>query len=90
MDTIIGRIALALFVIFIGGLLFIKNTMAADVAIYQTDKFGNVQYHKPHLVVKGDRIYQADKFGNIQYHKPGFKVEKGTVVPVNIHGDRIK
>lgn len=42
--------------------------------IYQVDKFGNTQYHKPSEVVINNRIYQVDKFGNTQYHKPSKKI----------------
>jgi hypothetical protein len=45
--------------------------------LYQTDKFGNVEYNKPHLVIKHGKTYQADKFGNIQYHKPAMTIKGG-------------
>jgi hypothetical protein len=45
--------------------------------LYQTDKFGNVEYNKPHLVLKHGKTYQADKFGNIQYHKPAMTIKGG-------------
>jgi len=55
--------------------LISSSAMAADVVIKQTDKYGNVQAHKPGLVIKGDKVYQTDKYGNVQYHKPSGKIE---------------
>jgi len=60
---------------------------AADTTIYETDKYGNIQYHKPRLVVKGDRVYQADKFGGIQYDKPGYKIKGDRIYPVDKFGN---
>ncbi|MCX6599947.1 MAG: hypothetical protein NT025_00065 [bacterium] len=49
---------------------------AADTKVYQTDKYGNVQYHKPSLVVRPDgRVQAVDPYGNVQSHQPGFQVK---------------
>jgi len=38
---------------------------AKEAKVYQTDKFGNVQYHKPSQVVRPDgKVMQVDPFGN--------------------------
>lgn len=56
-----------------------KSTQKAvqkDARIYQVNKYGQTQYHKESLRVKGDRVYQVNKFGQTQYHKPSFKIKK--------------
>ena len=42
-----------------------KSAPAAGTKVYQTDRYGNVQYHKPGYVVKGDRVYSTDAYGNV-------------------------
>jgi hypothetical protein len=40
-----------------------------DGKIYETDPYGNQQYHHQQHHIKGEKVYQTDAFGNIQYHK---------------------
>ena len=47
----------------------IDSTDQTKWVIYQTDKYGNVQYHRPSQLVDGNVIYQVDKYGNVQYHR---------------------
>ena len=43
---------------------------ADERRVYQTDQYGNVQYHKPGFAIQSDgRIFQTDSGGNKQYHK---------------------
>lgn len=51
-----------------------NNNNATGTKIYSTDSFGNIQYHKPSLIIIKDRIYEVDKFGTILYHKPQKKI----------------
>ena len=61
---------------------------AAETRIYQTDKYGNVQYHKPSYTVTQDhRVIPTDKYGNKQYHKPGFKIEGGKLLQTDKYGN---
>jgi hypothetical protein len=44
-----------------------KASLAKEQRIYQTDKYGNIQYNKPSYTVKeSGRIVEVDKFGNIK------------------------
>ena len=51
---------------------------AKEAKVYQTDKIGNVQYHKPSQVVRPDgKVMQVDPYGNRlqqQYEVRGDKV----------------
>ncbi len=44
-----------------------KASLAKEQRIYQTDKYGNIQYNKSSYTVKDSgRIVETDKFGNIK------------------------
>ena len=65
-----------------------KSAPAAGTKVYQTDRYGNVQHHKPSLVVKSDgRIQQVDAYGNVQSHKPGFQVQGNRVYQTDPYGN---
>ena len=65
-----------------------KSAPAAGTKIYQTDAYGNVQHHKPSLVVKSDgRIQPVDAYGNVQSHKPGFQVQGNRVYQTDPYGN---
>ena len=52
------------------------SVQAADTNVYPTDRYGNVQYHKPSLVVRSDgRVQHVDPYGSVQSHRPGFQVK---------------
>jgi hypothetical protein len=60
--------------------LVAASVPAADTKVYQTDRYGNVQYHQPSLVVKSDgRVQQVDPYGHVQSHKPGLQVQASPV-----------
>ena len=40
------------------------GSFAKEQRVYQTDKFGNIQYHLPSYTV-----YQTNKYGNIKNHE---------------------
>ena len=46
------------------------------VRVYEVNKYGQTQYHKPSLKVQGDKAYQVDKYGNTQYHRGTLKLKK--------------
>jgi predicted RNA-binding protein len=64
---------------------------AEGTRIYQTDRYGNVQYHKPSLVVKENgRIQPVDPYGNTQFSKPGFQVQGNKVYATDKLGNRLE
>lgn len=62
---------------------------AEDVRVYQTDKYGHIQYHKPSLTIttKG-RVIQTDAHGNKLYHKQQYQIAGDNIVPVSALGYR--
>lgn len=52
------------------------NAVAAETKIVPVDKFGNVRYDKPSMVIKGNKVIQVDKFGNKRYDKPQLIIQK--------------
>ncbi len=53
---------------------------AQEKRVYQTDRFGSIQYHKPGYAILSDgRIIETDSTGTKQYHKPQYKIKDGTV-----------
>ena len=48
----------------------------AEQRVYQTDRYGNIQYNKPSLTVQDNgRVIETDPYGNKQYHKPQFQIK---------------
>ena len=59
----------------------------AETAIYETNRIGDIQYHKDHLVIKNDgKIVTVDSTGNTQYHKQQYKVVEGKIRPIDSTG----
>lgn len=69
--------------------MFAVSAHADDVRIYQTDKYGNIQYHKPSLTIRSDgRVIQTDKHGNRLYHKQQYQIAGDKIVPASTLGYR--
>lgn len=51
----------------------LEQGYSSNMIIYQTNKYGEIQYHKPSYVNINGSIYQTDSIGNIMYHKGSFK-----------------
>ncbi len=73
----------------LGLLIFTStNSLAKDQRVYQTDKFGNIQYHLPSYTVEDNgRIVETDKFGNKQYHKDGYQIKGDKIQGVDGFGN---
>jgi hypothetical protein len=57
---------------------------AAEQRVYQQDSMGNIQYHKPHYIVRENgRILESDPIGNVQYHKQQYQMKDGKIYPVD-------
>jgi hypothetical protein len=52
------------------------KSVQKDGRVYQVNKYGQTQYGKTSLRIKGDRVYEVNKFGQTQYHKPSLKIKK--------------
>ena len=60
---------------------------AQQKRIYQTDQYGNAQYHKLGYAIQSDgRIIETDSGGNKQYHKQQYKIKDGTVYQAGSDG----
>ena len=60
----------------------------AETKVYQTDKYGNIQYNLPSYTVQDNgRIVENDKFGNKQYHKGGWQIQGDKIKPVDKFGN---
>lgn len=63
------------------------NSLAKEQRVYQTDKFGNIQYHLPSYTIEANgRIVETDKFGNKQYHKDGYQIKDDKIQEVDRFG----
>ncbi len=63
-------------------------THAADQRVYQQDSTGNIQYHKPHYIVRENgRILESDPIGNVQYHKQQYQMKDEKIYPVDSTGN---
>jgi len=54
--------------------------------IYETDAFGRIQYHRPHLTIQGDRLIETNAYGRKLYHKPGFTLKEGKLYQTDSRG----
>lgn len=62
--------------------------LAEESRIYQTDKTGNIQYHKPSVVTQENgRIIKTDAFGNKQYHQQQYQIKDGAVYQTDKFGN---
>ena len=60
----------------------------AETAIYETNRRGDIQYHKDHLVVKDNgKIITVDSTGKSQYHEQQYKVVEGKIRPISSTGN---
>ncbi|MGJ0486025.1 MAG: hypothetical protein ACR65R_16040 [Methylomicrobium sp.] len=61
---------------------------AEDQRIYQTDSFGNIQYHQPsHVIQKDGRIIETDPLRNKQYHQPQYQIKGDKIYPTDTFGN---
>lgn len=64
------------------GLLLVLNVSAEEVKIYQQDSTGNIQYHKPSVVIQNDgRIVETDSVGNMLYTQTAVSDQRQQGVP---------
>jgi hypothetical protein len=69
--------------------LIAVSAHADDVRVYQTDKYGHIQYSKPSLTIRADgRVIQTDAYGNKLYHKQQYQITGEKIVPVSAFGYR--
>lgn len=69
-------------------LLTATGTTAAETRIYQTDKYGNVQYHLPSQTIQDNgRIVEMDKFGNKQLHKDQWQLQGDKIYQTDKFGN---
>lgn len=68
--------------------LFACVAVAGESRIYQTDAYGNIQYHKPSAVIQDNgRIIETDSYGNKQYHKQQYQMKGGKVYQTDSAGN---
>jgi hypothetical protein len=68
--------------------LSLATTAAAENRIYQTDKYGNIEYNKPsYTVQENGRIVETDKFGNKQYHKDQQQIQGNKIYQTDKFGN---
>lgn len=69
--------------------LVASSAFAGELRIYQTDKYGRIQYSKPSYTIRADgRIIQTDAYGNKQYSKQQYQITGNKIVPVSAIGYR--
>lgn len=67
--------------------LSVSPAHAQENHVYQTDQYGNVQYHKPGYAILSDgRIIEIDSGRNQQQNKPQYKIKDGTVYEADSSG----
>ena len=67
--------------------LLALSAHADEKRIYQTDSFGNIQYHKPsYSIQKQGRIIETDPMGNKQYHKQQYQIKDDKIYQINLYG----
>lgn len=47
-----------------------------ELRIYQTNKYGQTQYHKGYIKVEGNKAQQVNKYGQTQHNKPSLTIKK--------------
>ncbi|MES2498891.1 MAG: hypothetical protein V4570_00020 [Pseudomonadota bacterium] len=71
-----------------GCFIFMLNVSAEETKIYQQDSTGNIQYHKPSVVInKNGRIIETDAIGNKQYHKQQYQIKDGKIYQTDSLGN---
>lgn len=72
----------------IGLFLFAYVAIAEESKIYQTDSTGNIQYHKPSVVVQENgRIIETDHYGNKQYHQQQYQMKGDRIYQTDKFGN---
>ena len=60
----------------------------AEQRIYQTDRYGNIEYNKPSYTVKDNgRVIEADKYGNQLYNKDGYQIKGDRIYQTDKYGN---
>ncbi len=60
----------------------------AEQRIYQTDRYGNIEYNKPSYTVKDNgRVIEADKYGNPLYNKDGYQIKGDRIYQTDKYGN---
>jgi len=61
---------------------------AKEQRIYQTDRFGNIQYNKPsYTIQENGRIVETDRFGNKQYQNGTYQIKGDKIQAVDRFGN---
>ena len=69
-------------------MLPVTSMSAEEKRIYQTDQYGNIQYHKPSYTARKDgRIIEADPYGNKQYRKQQYQIRGDKVYQTDSVGN---
>lgn len=69
-------------------MLPVASMSVEEKRIYQTDQYGNIQYHKPSYTARQDgRIIETDSVGNKQYHKRQHQIKDGKVYQTDSVGN---
>jgi hypothetical protein len=68
--------------------LSLATTAAAENRIYQTDKYGNIEYNKPAYSVQDNgRIVETDKFDNKQFQKDQQQIQGNRIYQTDKFGN---
>lgn len=60
----------------------------AEQRIYQTDRYGNIEYNKPSYTVKDNgRVIEADKYGNQLYNRDGYQIKGDRIYQTDKYGN---
>jgi len=66
-----------------------RAPLAKDAKVYQTDKYGNVQYHKPSYAVQPDgKIMEVDPYGNRMQQQ--YEIKGNQVYTTDKFGNRLE
>ena len=69
-------------------LIFSSAVFAKEQRIYQTDRFGNIQYNKPsYTIQENGRIVETDRFGNKQYQNGRYQIKADKIQAVDRFGN---
>ena len=65
-----------------------SHSASAEKRVYQTDKYGNIQYHLPSYTIQDNgKIVETDKFGNKQLHKDQWVIKGDKIKPTDKFGN---
>lgn len=66
-----------------------SSLVSAEQRVYEVDKFGSTQYHKPGFTIQDNgRVIPTDQWGRKQYHEPQYVIKGDKLLPVDSYGNR--